>query len=194
MIEQLIQQDQELFLFLNGLGTETWDAFWMAYTHKYNWIPFYAILVYLMFKKYNTKAFILTLILVAFLVTFTDQVTNLFKSGFARPRPCHQEGVIEYMRLVKSYCGGAYGFFSGHSSNAMAVAIFVGCMLKYKYKYAIYLLVVWAILMAYSRIYIGVHYPLDITCGALFGALSGYLFFKLNNYVHHRFTLIKKTG
>ena len=161
----------------------------MAYTTKFNWVLFYAFLAYLMYKKYNTKAFVLTLIVVALMITFTDQVTNLFKHGFERFRPCHQEGVMEYMRLVKSRCGGKFGYFSGHSSNAMSVAIFVGCMLKYRFKYAVYLLVVWAILMGYSRIYIGVHYPLDVLSGFIFGALSGYMFYRLNNYVHNRFAL-----
>ena len=192
MIEELIYQDQELFLYLNSLGTQTWDGLWMAYTTKFNWIPFYAILVYLMFKKYNTKAFLVMLVVIAFMITFTDQITNLFKSGFGRPRPCHQEGVMEYMRLVKSHCGGAHGFFSGHASNSMAVAIFAGLMLRYKYKYAIYGLIIWALGMGYSRIYIGVHYPLDVISGATFGAISGYLFYSLNNYLQSRFNLVSK--
>ena len=90
------------------------------------------------------------------------------------------------MRIVREGCGGPYGFFSGHASNAMAVAIFVGLMLKDKFKYAIYLLVIWAMVMGYSRIYVGVHYPLDVFCGLIFGSFSGFLFYKLNMYVIKR--------
>ena len=190
MLDQLVQLDKELFIYLNRLGTETWDGFWMFYTTKFNWIPFYAILVYLMYKKLNTKMFILTLVVVALMITFTDQVSNLFKNVFVRrPRPCHNDEVFSVMRLVKSYCGGQFGYFSGHASNSMAVAIFTGFMLKEKYKYLIYLMIVWAAAMGYSRIYIGVHYPLDVLSGALFGALSGYMFYRLDKYIQSKFQL-----
>lgn len=184
MIDWLIQEDTTLFLYLNNLGTPTWDGFWMFYTTKFNWIPFYALLFYLISKTVTRRQLILIALLAAFLITFTDQVTNLFKINFERLRPCHNEAINDLMRLVKPSCGGRFGFFSGHASNSMAVAIFVGLMLKWKYKYAIYLLMIWAFGMAYSRVYIGVHYPLDILCGMLFGGFSGFLFYKLFKYLN----------
>lgn len=192
MIEQLLQYDKELFLFLNNLGTETWDGFWMFYTTKFNWIPFYVLLAYLMYKRLGTKMFVLTLLTVVLMISFTDQVTNLFKHGFERLRPCQEESLNGLMRLVKSSCGGKYGYFSGHSSNSMSVAILVGLMLKDRYKYLIYLLIIWSLAMGYSRIYIGVHYPLDVLSGFIFGALSGYAFYKLDKYLQTRFTIAKK--
>lgn len=191
MLEQLIELDKALFLFLNGLGTPTWDGFWMFYTNKVSWIPFYAVLLFFMYKKSNAKIFLLTVLVVALMILFTDQVTNLFKSGFARLRPCHEADIADKMRLIKSWCGGRHGYFSGHSSNSMAVAVFVGLFLRYKYKYLIFILLFWAALMAYSRVYIGVHYPLDIISGMLFGALSGFGFYKLHNYLESRFATIK---
>ncbi|MEM6516076.1 MAG: phosphatase PAP2 family protein [Bacteroidota bacterium] len=189
MFEELIKYDQELFLYLNGLGTKFWDPFWLAYTAKFNWIPFYALLCYLLYKKLNTKMFVLTLIVVALTITFTDQVTNLFKHGVQRFRPCHENGIAEQMRLVRSSCGGLYGYFSGHSSNSMAVAIFVGLNLRLRYKWLLPILIFWALVMAYSRIYVGAHYPLDILSGSLFGAFSGFLFYKLEKYLQSRFRL-----
>lgn len=190
MIEQLIELDKELFIYLNGLGTETWDGFWMFYTTKFNWIPFYAVLVYLMYKRLNTKMFVLTLVVVALMILFTDQVSNLFKGYFfQRLRPCHDETVMNLMRLVKPYCGGRFGYFSGHASNSMAVAVFTSFMLKSKYKYLPYLMVVWALAMGYSRIYIGVHFPLDVISGATFGLFSGYIFYRLDKYLQSRFQL-----
>ena len=183
MLEQLLQYDTELFLYLNNLGTPSWDGFWLAYTTKTNWIPFYALLLYLMFKQWGKKPIMITIVVVTLMILFTDQVTNLFKYGFERPRPCHLEALKHQMRIVREGCGGPYGFFSGHASNAMAVAIFVGIMLIKRYKYLIYVLMVWAIVMGYSRIYVGVHYPLDVISGLVFGALSGYLFYKLNIYL-----------
>jgi undecaprenyl-diphosphatase len=190
MLEQLLELDSSIFLALNSSGTSSfWDAFWMIYTTKTYWIPFYVLLAFLMFKKLNTKMFVLTLVVIALMITFTDQITNVFKNGVKRPRPCYAEDLEGLMVLVKSSCGYAYGYFSGHSSNSMAVAVFTGLILRYKYKYAIYGLIVWAIFMGYSRIYIGVHYPLDVLSGFIFGGVSGYLFYRLNNYLQTRFTL-----
>lgn len=180
MIEQILQYDTELFIYLNSLGTKTWDPFWLAYTGKFNWVPFYALLLYLIFKQIGTKPMLITVVVVALMILATDQTTNLFKHGLHRLRPCHLAELIESMRLVRSGCGGQYGFFSGHASNTMAAAIFIGFMLKNKYEYLKYILVVWAILMAYSRVYIGVHYPLDIILGMLFGAFMGYIFYRIN--------------
>lgn len=192
MIDQIIQLDTDVFLYLNSLGTKTWDPFWMAYTAKFNWIPFYALLLYLMLKQMQLKAVLISLVTIALMVLFTDQVTNLFKDGFQRLRPCHMAELIDEMRIVRAGCGGRYGFFSGHASNTMSVAIFIGMTLKKRFKYLIYLMVFWALLMGYSRIYVGVHYPLDVLLGALFGLLSGTLFYKLNRYVIHRFKADQK--
>ena len=126
---------------------------------------------------------LITIVVVALMITVTDQVTNLFKHGFQRMRPCHLAEIIDGMRLVKSHCGGQYGFFSGHASNTMAAAIFIGLTLKNRFKYLLYILIVWAFLMAYSRVYIGVHYPLDIVLGMTFGVITGYTFYRLNLYV-----------
>jgi undecaprenyl-diphosphatase len=186
MLEQLLQYDTELFLYLNNLGNSSWDWFWLTYTTKGYWTPFYALLLYLMYREWGKKPIVITLAVVALMILFTDQITNIFKYGFERPRPCHVESLINKMRIVREGCGGPYGFFSGHASNGMAVAIFVGLMLKDKFKYAIYLLVIWAMVMGYSRIYVGVHYPLDVLCGMLFGCFSGFLFYKLNMYVIKR--------
>jgi len=189
MLDQLIEYDQQLYLYLNGLGTQFWDPFWLAYTDKVNWIPFYALLGYLLYKKLNSKMFVLTLVVIALLITFTDQVTNLFKHGVERFRPCHEEGIAEYMRLVRSRCGGRYGYFSGHASNSMGLAIFVGLNLRQKYKYLIIFLIIWALIMGYSRIYVGAHYPLDVLSGAIFGGLSGLMFYRLEKYLQSRFKL-----
>jgi len=188
MLDQLINYDRELFLFLNNLGTDSWDGFWMFYTTKFNWIPFYAVLLYLLFKNLNKKIFIFSLIVVTLMIVFTDQITNLFKDGFERLRPCFDEETRDLMRLVKSTCGGKFGYFSGHASNSMAVAVFVGLVLKNRFKYLVFVLLLWSALMAYSRIYIGVHFPLDAISGMLFGGFSGWLFYKLLIYLQEKFT------
>lgn len=186
MLEQLIQCDKELFLFLNNLGTSTWDNFWLVVTNKLTFIPLYAALLYLLYKHLGLKTLLLLVLVIAAMITFTDQVTNLFKDGFERLRPCREDGVKEFMRYIAPRCG-KYGFFSGHSSNSMAAAVFAGLLLRPYYKKLIFILLFWSALVAYSRIYVGVHYPLDIICGMSFGALAGFGFYKLQNYLRQRF-------
>lgn len=188
MLDQLIQYDKELFLFLNSLGSKTWDGFWMTYTTKLNWIPLYAVLLYLIYRSINRKSFILAILVIALMITFTDQVTNLFKHGFERLRPCYTADIQNIMRLVKSSCGGKFSYFSGHASNSMAVAVFSGLLLRNRYRYLVFLLLFWAALMAYSRIYIGVHFPLDVVSGMIFGAISGFVFYKLVKYLKYKLT------
>ncbi|TDU34372.1 undecaprenyl-diphosphatase [Gelidibacter sediminis] len=192
MLDQLLQLDTDVFIYLNSLGTSTWDPFWMAYTSKFNWIPFYAVLLYLIFREMEWKAFLITIVAVALMILVTDQTTNLFKNGFHRLRPCHLAELIDGMRLVKSRCGGQYGFFSGHASNTMAAALFIGLSLKRRFKYLLYFLIFWALLMGYSRIYIGVHYPLDVILGGMFGAILGTLFYRLNKAVINKLDLNHK--
>ncbi|HLT34050.1 MAG TPA: hypothetical protein VKZ98_09695, partial [Aquaticitalea sp.] len=117
MIEQILQFDTELFIYLNSLGTNTWDPFWLAYTSKYNWIPLYALLLYLVYRHIGLKPMLVTVVMATLMILVTDQVTNLFKDGFQRMRPCHLAEIVESMRLVRTGCGGRYGFFSGHASN-----------------------------------------------------------------------------
>lgn len=186
MLEQLIQYDKELFLLLNNLGTSTWDNFWLVVTNKLTFIPLYAALLYLLYKHLGLKTLLLLVLVIAAMITFTDQVTNLFKDGFERLRPCREDGVKEFMRYIAPRCG-KYGFFSGHSSNSMAAAVFAGLLLRPYYKKLIFILLFWSALVAYSRIYVGVHYPLDIICGMTFGALAGFGFYKLQNYLRQRF-------
>ncbi len=186
MIEQLLEYDTELFLYLNNLGSQTWDALWLIITDKLTFIPLYAILLFLLYKKFGLKSLLVFVVVVALMITFTDQITNVFKRGFQRPRPCGETDLIDQMRFIAVRCG-KYGFFSGHSSNSMAAAVFAGLLLKPYYKNLIFILLFWSAVVAYSRIYVGVHYPLDIVCGLTFGAISGYLFYKLSQYLLIRF-------
>jgi len=186
MIEQLLQYDTELFIFLNNLGSTTWDGLWLIITNKLTFIPLYAVLLYLIYKHLGLKTLLLLMFVIAAMITFTDQVTNLFKDGFQRPRPCRVNDLEGLIRYVAPRCG-KYGFFSGHSSNSMAAAVFAGLLLRSYYKNLIFILLFWSAIVAYSRIYVGVHYPLDIVCGLAFGAFAGFIFYKLQIYLRKRF-------
>ena len=183
MWEELIQYDKELFLLLNNLGNPSWDAFWMFITNKLSAIPLYIVLLFLTYKQFGIKKTVLFVVTVALMILVTDQLSNFFKYGVQRLRPCYDSDLDGLVRLVKKSCGGKFGYFSAHAANNFAVAFFFTFLLRSKYRYLGIFLIVWAILVSYSRIYIGVHFPLDVFSGALIGLVFSWLFTKLAIFV-----------
>ncbi|PKP14147.1 MAG: phosphatase PAP2 family protein [Bacteroidetes bacterium HGW-Bacteroidetes-3] len=177
MIDSLINKDIELFIYLNNLGTTQWDGFWLFTSNKYSAIPLYLILLFLTYKQFGLKKTFVALLFVVLLIAFSDQTSNLFKYGFKRLRPCHNENISHLIRLVGNRCGGLYGYFSAHAANSMAIAVFFGLLLRSKLKNLFPILIVWAMVVSYSRIYLGVHYPLDVVTGMLIGLIYASLFY-----------------
>ena len=112
------------------------------------------------------------------MITTSDQLANLFKNGFQRLRPWAHEDLDGLMRMVVDK-RGVYSFFSGHAINSMGLAVYMGLLLRHKYYYLPFILLLWAFLVGYSRIYVGVHYPLDVLTGFFFGSVIGWGFYKL---------------
>jgi undecaprenyl-diphosphatase len=175
MIEKLLSLDTQLFVYLNGLGSETFDGFWLYITKQSHWVPFFLLLLYLIYKKLGTKQTLYLLLFIAVLLTITDQTTNLFKNGFQRLRPCNNPEIKSFIRIVQAR--DSYSFFSGHAANSMAVTTFLYLNLKRYFKYLGFLFL-WPLIFAYSRIYLGLHYPLDIISGYVCGSLFGFLMYK----------------
>lgn len=175
MLEKILSLDKKLFIYLNGLGSESYDGFWLIITKQINWIPLFILLFYLIFKKLGTKQTLYLFLFVALLLLVTDQTTNVFKNGFQRLRPCNNPEINSFIRIIQ--VRKSYGFFSGHAANTMAVTTFLYLIFKDKIKYFGFLFL-WPLIFAYSRIYLGLHYPLDIICGYLCGAILGFLMFK----------------
>tara|TARA_B100000795_G_scaffold223221_1_gene178338 strand:+ start:15247 stop:15816 length:570 start_codon:yes stop_codon:yes gene_type:complete len=187
MIDTLLHYDEQLFLYLNNLGSPSWDEFWRIITEKWSSIPLYVLLLFLVFKNFGIKATCIVMLCAAVMITATDQLANLFKYIlFKRPRPCRVEELQALMRFVADGCG-RYGYFSAHAASSMAAAVFIGLFLKPYYKTLPFILLLWAGVVAYSRIYLGVHYPLDIVTGMFFGAWIGLAIFKLNRWAQQRF-------
>lgn len=179
-MNSIIQWDTQLFLFLNNLGNSFWDPFWLVISGVKIWIPFYAFLIFVLFRQFNWKLAIVAVLLAVFNVFCTDTGSVvIFKETFMRLRPCHVPAIEAQMRLVKEGCGGMYGFVSSHAANTFGLAVLMGSVLRRKIPYLIFILLGWAALVSYSRIYLGVHYPLDIFCGALYGCLCGYINFNI---------------
>ncbi len=187
MLETLVQQDKELFLFLNNLGSSTWDGFWMFITNKWSSVPLYLLLAYLCYLNFGWKRTLGILLTIALLILVTDQFANFLKNGVQRLRPCFDPEINDLMRLVKKSCGGRYGYFSAHAANSTAVAFFFTKLFRKKYKLVGFFLFIWAILVAYSRIYIGVHFPLDVFSGIAIGLFLSWLCSKLYIFALHKY-------
>ena len=181
MFEEILKLDSKLFLFLNNLGTTKFDAFWLSLSKIEANILMYLFLILLFFhiKKLSPKFLYIfyLLFIIALMITITDQGANFFKDSFQRLRPCYNESISDSLRLVKENCGGKYGFFSAHASNSFSLAIFFGLLFKNRIRYMIIITTVYASLISYSRIYLGVHFPIDIIVGSSFGIFVGFIIY-----------------
>ncbi len=177
-METLHQIDRDVFLFLNGLHTDALDPVMYFLTKILAWLPLYIWLIFLVVKvhKWNTWMY---LVGVALAIALADQFTSsLMKPFFARLRPSHEPSLEGLVHLVNNYKGGLYGFASGHAATTFAVATFVWLSLRQAY-HRIAWVFAWAVIMTYTRIYLGVHYPSDILVGATIGCLFGTVVWKL---------------
>ncbi|WP_342086009.1 phosphatase PAP2 family protein [Dyadobacter sp. OTU695] len=177
-VHSIVSADQELFLWLNGLHTPWLDTVMYWITYKYTWIPLYILLIALTVRAEGWKKGGLIVIAVVLAVAAADKITSGFmKPYFLRLRPCHDPSIQVVMHHVTD-CGGMYGFASSHASTSFALAIAWFSLLRREIPRMAFLFL-WAAIYAYSRVYVGVHYPLDILVGALVGLLVGYSFVQL---------------
>lgn len=183
-MEWLLQLDTRLFLFLNGLYSETWDGIMWWVSGKTTWWPFYlSLLAYSAWKKGWQLAPLILFIVVSIIVTDQSSV-HLFKNVFQRLRPCHEPALEGLVHLVNNRCGGQFGFISSHAANSTGVAFLFLLWIRKGWFSA--MMVTWALLVGYSRIYLGVHYPGDVLAGTAWGAGCGWLLFRLFTFVTGR--------
>lgn len=184
MIETLLELDRDLFIYLNSFGSETFDGFWLFITKQINWIPIFAIIMYLVFKHLGWKHALLIIIVMALLIALTDQTTNLFKNYFQRLRPVNNTDLDNVIHFVHKR--SSFSFISGHASNSMAAAFFLYKVLKPYLKYMGFIFL-WPLIFAYSRIYLGLHYPGDILCGYIWGIIMALIMLKLYVYLRDKY-------
>jgi undecaprenyl-diphosphatase len=179
VLDFLLDFDHRLFLYFNSKGNESFDFFWLLITNKFFNLLIYFFACLLIFKKTNFRYFIFLTIWVSILILVSDQTSNFFKLYFKRLRPCHNDEFLFLSRLVKSSCGGLYSFFSAHASNSFSLATIFFFLFKKHFLKGYWFFIITASLISYSRIYLGVHFPIDIFVGSIFGFVYGFVFYKI---------------
>ena len=187
MLNNLLEIDHQLFIFLNNLGSESYDFLWILISNKICMFIFLLLLVSYLLLRYKQNRSIVFICAIIVCISLTDLLhVHLFKNVFMRLRPCWNLDIIEYMRPLLIDCGGKYGFISGHAANATALTTFILFSFKRHNFILNYILITWCLLVSYSRIYLGKHYPLDVFFGIVFGYLIGFGLFKLYNILYRK--------
>ena len=181
-IEQLNKLDTSFFLYLNGKHNAFFDFIMYWASNKFIWIPLYVLIIFLLVKKLKANEAVLIFLMVIMLIVSSDQLSaTLLKNFFHRLRPCHNEEIKNLIHLVGD-CGGQFGFVSSHAANCFALFTFLIIIFHKQIPHLKYVFFLWPVLVSYSRIYLGVHYPGDVFCGAVLGIILGYLFSKIYFY------------
>ncbi len=184
-ITSIKEIDTELFLFLNSKHNAFFDVVMFWASHKYFWIPLYVFFLFLAYKYFGKKLWLVVLAAIL-LIVLSDQISvHSFKHVFLRYRPCHNL-LLQAQIHLNGGCGGTYGFISSHAANTFALAMFLSLLFKNKIKYFGLSIFVWAAFVSYSRIYNGVHYPTDVTVGAIVGMGIGVAVFTIFQKINLR--------
>ncbi len=172
-METLEKLDKQLFIDINSIHSPFWDSIMLFMSAKLVWIPFYMAIVGYIIYRYRRRSIPMLLLAVAAIGLADFIASGLFKPYFARLRPCHDPDLAALVNIVKG-CGGQFGFMSSHAATTFALAVFFNLVLPARYRIFKLLLLVWALLICYSRVYLGVHYPFDVLGGAVLGSLLAY--------------------
>lgn len=176
MLKKLLEWDRETFVYLNNLGMAELDTFWSVVTNINTWIPLYLFFAFLFFYKRPFKEGVVKTLWVVTLAVFIIVITDLTKNYVARLRPNNDTELNTLIRILKNPTD--YSFFSGHAASSFAITVLVYLLLHKRFRWTL-IFFIWPLLFASSRIFVGVHFPLDILVGALVGIASALLFYAL---------------
>ena len=179
LLKNILEIDKELFLYLNSFHSDFWDTIMLMVTRKETWVPFFAIIIFFVVRN-SPKNALLVLLFLTILIVVTDQFSVILKESIQRLRPVHDPEIGPLVHNVLRK-GGLHGFVSSHAANSFAIFAFTSRFFKNRLYSG--LILFWAVIFSYSRIYSGVHYPLDILGGAILGLIVGEALFRIYLYV-----------
>ena len=178
--------DARLLLIVNGAHSPFFDAVMWCISGRWIWLPFYAVLAYLLFRRMSWKRASICLVTIGLIILAADQTcATLIRPEIGRLRPANLNNPLSsFVHVVNGYRGGRYGFPSCHAANTFALAVFMSLVIRHKWFTV--MMFSWAFIVSYSRMYLGVHYFGDLFCGATIGSLFAVLFYYLQNYLFKR--------
>ena len=187
-LQKLEQWDQWLFMKINGEWTNPmFDSLMPFLRSPFCWVPLYIFLLVFALINFRTKGLWWSVFFLS-TIALTDLAgTYLLKHNFYRLRPCNDPDFYLNVRLLLKQCGGGSSFISNHAANHFGMAAFFFVTFNKFFKKWAWIAFLWAALISYAQIYVGVHYPLDVTAGALlgiiFGTITAYIFNKRFGFV-----------
>lgn len=173
MLDQLIQFDKEIFLSINqGLSNPVFDWLLPILRNSFTWAPLYLFIIIFLIKQYGKMGMLIVACILLNFAVSDGFSSHLIKKNVKRIRPCND---IEFKHdvNVRVRCGSGFSFTSSHATNHFAMAVFLIVLFRRKWKPILGIGLAWATIISLSQIYVGVHYPIDILCGAILGSLIG---------------------
>lgn len=181
--------DARLLLIVNGAHSPFFDSVMWCISGRWIWVPFYAVLAYLLFRRMSWKRASICLVTIGLIILAADQTcATLIRPEIGRLRPANLNNPLSsFVHVVNGYRGGRYGFPSCHAANTFVLAVFMSLVIRHKWFTV--MMFSWAFIVSYSRMYLGVHYFGDLFCGATIGSLFAVLFYYLQNYLFKRLNI-----
>ena len=187
-MDALQQFDASIFTTINSWHALYFDNFMALVTVIATWLPMILMLLYMIYKKKGWRKMLAVLLAVGVVILIADQVSaSIIKPAVARLRPSRNPDLQATVHLVNGYNGGKFGFVSSHAANCFGIALFFAFI--FKNRAFTWFMIAWASLMCYSRIYLGVHYPGDIVCGAVLGVTAAAIVYYITKRLKKKYPL-----